>query len=85
MLFAVGTDDLHFNAANSGPLPDANPGVPAKLNRIDAIGDHTSFEAKVILRDGMRDPIAGIIHWSANHTGVPDRLLNRINPQIYAA
>ena len=83
MLLGVGAYYLDLHGACLRTIRYTDPSISAYVNGIDAICDNISPHAQVILRNDLRDTIARVIKRSAQHPGRADRLLNRINAQIY--
>ena len=48
---------------------------------VDRVGDDVSPETEVVPRHGVGGAIPGVVDRSRNNAGIPDRLLDRVDPQ----
>jgi hypothetical protein len=85
MLTRIGTDDLEFHSDHVSASTDFEPRVARDLQWIDRDGDYCPPNAKVIFGDRIRDSIACLIKPYGVSGAIPDRLLNRVDPQIHRA
>jgi hypothetical protein len=82
MELRVRADHLNFNGACMSPMGNVDPGIATQLNWIHRIRDHSSTQAKVVLRDRIGDTISLVVYRLAHHCGIAKGLLNGIDAQI---
>ncbi len=79
MLLRIRTCDLDFDSPYLRPMRDADPSIAHELKWIDGVGNHGSTETKIVLGDRIADAIASVFEGLANHAGVANSLLNRVD------
>jgi hypothetical protein len=84
-LTRIGTYDLNFHSDRLSASTDFEPRIARNLQWIDRIGNYCPPNAKVIFGDRIGDPIACLIKPYGVRGAISDRLLNRVDPQMYRA
>ena len=85
VLTRIRTYDLDFHSNRLSASTDFEPGIAGNLQWIDRIGNHCPPDAKVIFGDRIGDPIARLIKPYGVRGAISNRLLNRVDPQMYRA
>ena len=83
VLFRVRTRDLDFKSPRLRALRDSNPSITREMERIDRVRNHGTANTKVILRNGVANTIPHIVERMRHHLGGADRLLDRVDAQVY--
>jgi hypothetical protein len=85
VLTRIGTYDLNFHSDRLSASTDFEPCIARNLQWIDRIGNYCPPNAKVIFGDRIGDPIACLVKTWGLRGAISDRLLDRVDPQMYRA
>src|SRR6266581_2254981 len=83
MLFRIRTRYFDFNRFYLSSIRDADPSVARELKWIDRVRNHSSTETEIVLGDRVANTIPRIVERLAEHSGIPDGLLDRVDAEIH--